>query len=167
MKKILIMPIGIPGCGKSVWTRQVSERYAIRYVASDEIREQLYGDEAIQGSFTEVFNEVYRQVRENLKNWNVCILDATNISYFARGEAIKRSGADEIWYVVMDNDLERAKRQNRKRERYCPEYVIERMFNKFYNEYPNPQEGKMYRRTIPIKLFYYTDKSLYWKMERL
>ena len=166
MKKILIMPIGIPGCGKSTWVAEMYNKYGITHVSSDEVREQMYGDESIQGSFSDVFDQVYHLIQIALRSYGVCILDATNVSYFARREAIKRSEADEIWFVVMDNDLEKAKAQNKMRKRVCPNHVIERMWKKFYKEPPRVSEGKLYHKTVPIKIYHYKDQSLYWKMEQ-
>ena len=157
---LLIMVVGVPGIGKSTWAKELSDLYAIPVVNSDKVRKELYGKEEIQGDVKEVFDEVYHDVRLYLDSFDVCILDATNTSKWARTQALKRSGADEVWYVIMDNDIERAKKQNQMRERVCPDFVIDRMYHQLNKEWPSVGEKDSVRRKVDIKIFKHDSEEL-------
>ena len=134
--KTLILPIGIPGSGKTTWCKNFLSPYNISIVSSDSIREELYGNESIQGSFDKVFDIVYERAANILAEDGVVCVDATNVSKFARRQAIFTLRPKRIIYIIMNNNINRAKRQNQMRERHCPEYVIENMARKLKNEPP-------------------------------
>ena len=48
--------------------------------SSDALREELYGDENNQSNNNDLFNELHRRIKEDLKNNVDVIYDATNIS---------------------------------------------------------------------------------------
>lgn len=139
--RTLILPIGIPGSGKTTFMNEIGNLYNIPVISSDKVREQLYGDEQIQGDYEEVFSEVYRQVNESIR-CGVCILDATHCTRWSRWAAIAKVCPDRVIYVIMNNDLERALHQNANRERVCPEYVIRRMYKNFLKEPPKKDEAR-------------------------
>ena len=74
-----IMMIGLPGSGKSTIAQAYSEGYGYEVVSSDAIREELYGDAAIQGDPQKVFKVFHQRIEEVLKAGNNCIADATNL----------------------------------------------------------------------------------------
>lgn len=128
----------------------------------------MYGDASIQGSFKAVFDKVYHNIRHYFHENDICILDATNVSYFARTTALCRSNCEEAWYVIMNNDIDRAKAFNKKRERYCPEYVIDKMKRTLEKEPPTEMESKVrVRHPVNIKIFDYQDENLYIMLENL
>lgn len=43
------MLVGIPGCGKSTYAREMAEAYSYTWISSDKIREELYGSEENPG----------------------------------------------------------------------------------------------------------------------
>ena len=134
--RTLIMPIGIPGSGKTTFMKQIAQEFHIPRVESDHVRKELYGDASIQGDFREVFNEVYRQVRKALDKKDVCILDATNVTRWVRQSAVFRSQAERVIYVIMDNDYDNCISRNKQRKRVVPEHVIRRMLKNFQKDYP-------------------------------
>lgn len=81
MEQIFYMLVGLPGSGKSTYAQKLlDENYNIVSVSSDQIREQMFGDESIQGDPKLVFKEVKNRVIDNLKLGYSVILDATNVT---------------------------------------------------------------------------------------
>ena len=71
--------IGVPGSGKSTFAQQWIEAdssYAI--VSTDSIREQLFGDESIQGDWKAVEARVFEEICTHIANGTSIIYDATN-----------------------------------------------------------------------------------------
>lgn len=77
----LIMLVGLPGSGKSTYARKLcaSERVTL-YLSSDKIREELYGDESIQGDPSKVFRIMHARLKNYLKEGHVVVYDATNVT---------------------------------------------------------------------------------------
>ena len=154
--RTLIMPIGIPGCGKSTFMCHLNEKYGIPVVSSDSVREELYGDESIQGDSNQVFNIVYKNINNHLENEGVCILDATNVTRKVRIKAIKKTNPTQVIYILMDNNIHQALSRNSKRERVVPKHVIIRMRQSFTNDFPDYKELDDFN----VKMFQYTDIGL-------
>lgn len=138
-KRVLIIMIGVPGSGKSTIANQISNSYDIPVVSSDRVRFHLYGSELIQGDYNEVFDEVYRQINEQIEH-GICIYDATNTKRKWRYNAIAKTLPSEVVYVIVNPGLKKALYQNKNRERHCPEYVIQRMYRQLISEYPKENE---------------------------
>ena len=77
----LIMLVGLPGSGKSTYGKKLcaSERFTA-YLSSDKIREELYGDESIQGDPSKVFRIMHNRLKDYLKKDIVVVYDATNVT---------------------------------------------------------------------------------------
>ena len=71
----LIIMCGIPASGKST----VAKLFNSNIVSTDSIREELYGDESIQGNGVEVFRLAYSRIRNYLSLGENVVFDATNI----------------------------------------------------------------------------------------
>lgn len=162
-RRILIMPIGIPGCGKSTFMRYLNEKYGIPVVSSDSVREQLYGDESIQGDFNKVFSIVYKNVNDYLDKEEVCILDATNVTRKVRIKAIRNTNPTQVIYILMDNNIHQALSRNSKRDRVVPKHVIIRMRKSYIRDFPNQEEMDKFN----VKLFYFTDLQLQEVLEAM
>lgn len=78
----LIMLIGLPGSGKSTYAEQLQKTIegAVYYCSSDVVREELYGNAAIQGDPNKVFQVMHHRVVEHLKDNETVIYDATNVT---------------------------------------------------------------------------------------
>ena len=150
----LILPIGIPGVGKSTFMEELSEKFNIPIVSSDNIREEMYGNASIQGDYKEVFEEVYKRINKLLIDQNTCILDATHCTRWARSSAIFHTLPDQVIYIVMNNDIEQAKKRNAARERVVPNKVIYKMARNLRHEPPHENE---YRN---LRIFNWDDSSL-------
>lgn len=77
----LIMLVGLPGSGKSTYGKKLcaSERVTT-YLSSDKIREELYGDESIQGDPSKVFRIMHNRLKDYLKRDLIVVYDATNVT---------------------------------------------------------------------------------------
>lgn len=77
----LIMLCGIPGSGKTTYAKKyVEEHENTVHIASDKIREELWGSEATQGDNNEVFSLMQNRTIEALNNGQSVVYDATNIT---------------------------------------------------------------------------------------
>lgn len=120
----LIVLVGIPGSGKSTYAKKLLEQNpdAI-YLASDLIRKELYGSEAIVGDKNKVFRILHLRTKEALNQNKTVIFDATNLTRKARRNAFndaKESVIKEIhviWapiHVCIERDKKRSRTVGRK-----------------------------------------------------
>lgn len=134
--------VGIPGSGKSVLAKEYAKRYNAVIVSTDKIREELFGDEAIQNNHKKVFEIAYERIKEALYYHKSVIFDATNISRKNRIKLLKFIEPFNRGFkvaLVLKTPLEEAKRRNQDRERVVPEEVLERMSKNFCE--PTEEEG--------------------------
>jgi len=132
----MYMMVGIAGSGKSYVAAQIGAPV----VSSDAIREEMYGDESIQGDANRVFNEVHRRIKEYLANGEDVIYDATNLSAKRRKGFLSQLPKDvRKVAVVVATDIDLILKQNAERERHVPEDVIMRMYRSF--QFPEVSEG--------------------------
>ena len=129
-KPTFTMMVGLVGSGKSTYAKQLVEETNAIICSSDAIREELCGDENSQDNNDEVFKILHSRIKENLKNGNNVICDATNInskrrraflSELKRIQCVKKC-------VVMATPFEVCCNQNESRNRVVPYEVIERMY---------------------------------------
>lgn len=109
----LITLVGLSGSGKSTYAETFDE-YVI--VASDKVREAIYGDRAIQDNPALVFEICHKSIVQNLHSGRNVIFDATNLRFKDRMkmlEYVKKNVKDiycECHVIVqkiincMDND---------------------------------------------------------------
>jgi len=71
----LIMLIGIPGSGKTTYSKDISKKYSAKVISSDWVRQNYVGIKE-----NEVFPTVYKLCVEELSNERNVILDATHIT---------------------------------------------------------------------------------------
>ncbi len=126
-----IMLGGLPASGKSTYARQIETPCNI--VSSDSVREQLYGDESVQGNSTDVFEVVHDRIIQHLsKNENV-VLDATNLSRKYRNHLISKLQKFDVekQYVLLATHPDTCKERNATRNRTVPNYVYDNMIRSF------------------------------------
>lgn len=81
-KQCLIVPIGIPGSGRSIIIENIKnmiDKEKLHVVVADDVRKQLFGSRDIQGNPAEVFRKTYDLCRKPFKEGKSVIVDATNI----------------------------------------------------------------------------------------
>ena len=146
----LILLIGLPGSGKSTFAQQlVTQSPKSQVISTDAIRSQLFGDEAIQGSWLPVWKQVQQQFsyaveQINLGNITRAIYDATNAARKYRRRAIelaRRTGFIEIIGIWLDTPVELCLERNCRRQRQVPEAIILQMQRQLQDAPPTLAEG--------------------------
>ncbi|NES67243.1 MAG: AAA family ATPase, partial [Okeania sp. SIO2D1] len=96
VKTRLIILIGLPASGKSTLARKIVTRYPqCQLISTDAIRAQLFGDEAIQGPWLQVWQQVQQKFYQAVRQTSLAIYDATNVQRRQRRQVIdlaKESG---------------------------------------------------------------------------
>lgn len=129
-KPFVVMPIGIPGSGKSTAMTALAESLDIVRVSPDDIREELTGNASDQSKNAQVWQLTHEKVCGELGQKRSVIVDATHVNKEQRKEALslyKKFGMSAAIAIVFDIDPAIAKAQNRSRERFVPEHVLDRM----------------------------------------
>jgi predicted kinase len=123
--------IGCPASGKSTFASKLAKTENAFIVSGDEIRAELYGEEANQGNWVEIHDRIEELVSE------ACgmplILDGTHYlsSYRREALALLRSyGYDEVEAVVLNTSLEECLLRNAVRHRGVPRHVLLGMHQK-------------------------------------
>ncbi|MDJ0553235.1 MAG: AAA family ATPase [Microcoleaceae cyanobacterium MO_207.B10] len=141
----LFMMIGLPGSGKSTLAKKIIIRYpGYKLISTDVIRAQLFGDEAIQGSWLQVWQEVQQQFHQAVSQTSLAIYDATNAQRRHRKEVIefaKETGFSYIIGLWLDKSLELCLERNKQRSRQVPEEVIMKMYRQLSDAPPSCEEG--------------------------
>jgi len=141
----LILLIGLPGSGKSTLAKQLLiECPQMQLISTDAIRGQLFGSEAIQGSWLLIWRELERQLREAAIANQEVIFDATNAQRKNRREVItlaRDSGFSYIMGVWVKTPVWLCLARNQKRIRQVPEDIILRMHRQLQDAPPSVEEG--------------------------
>ncbi len=146
----LIMLVGIPGSGKSTWAGAYLRDHPAHYlVSTDQIRAELYGDEAIQGDWRQVWRQVVSRWRLGIDGIHrgVCagvVYDATNARRRHRRQAISAAralGFNCLTLVWVDAPLGVCLRRNRLRSRQVPPEAIVKMHRQLRGAPPSLAEG--------------------------
>lgn len=136
-KPTFTMMVGLVGSGKSTYAKQLAEEINAIICSSDAIREELCGDENSQDNNDEVFKILHSRIKENLKNGNNVIYDATNINSKRRRAFLYelRNIPCVKKCVIMATPFEMCCNQNESRNRVVPYKVIERMYKNWNTPY--------------------------------
>lgn len=146
----MLLLMGIPGSGKSSWARVFVETHPrYRIISTDAIRAALYGDEAIQGDWSQIWFQVLSQWREGILSLRQGVLDgliydATNARRRHRREVIATArdvGFTPIILVWVDLPLGVALERNRRRSRQVPPDIIAAMDRQIQDAPPSLAEG--------------------------
>ena len=158
-KPSFIMMVGLPGSGKSTYAKTLTldgKPYIIH--SSDKLREELYGDAAIQGDNNKLFAELHKRIKEDLRRGENVVYDATNIKKKNR-IAFLRELEDIPCHkdcIVMATEYKACVYNNEHRERKVPPEVIRRMFL----NYQPPHESEGFREIIYVFTYLTSDNRL-------
>lgn len=134
----LILTIGIPGCGKSYWSKNyILDKPDFIRVCPDEIREELTGDINNQSRNKEVWETTRDRINELLNTYNV-ILDATNVNTKSRNKFLKSiTTPHELHFKVLPISFIEASERIRKdidnhlNRSNVPNEVMVRMYSNY------------------------------------
>ena len=145
MNNTLYITVGLPGSGKSTYVKNFIKDKDIEYLSSDSLR-AVYGKSEEDQTVTPlVFGHIKRKVDEFLKDGKNVLVDATSVNRKERSDYIntaKKYGAKVVAIVFkMDRQglIERNKKRGEQGGRVVPDFVIDKMLNKF--EEPSYSEG--------------------------
>ncbi len=146
----LILLIGLPGSGKSSLAHQLlAAEPKLLLISTDNIRKHLFGDEAIQGPWFLIWQEVQRQFQQAVVQISqgvapAAIYDATNAQRRHRREVIALARATGFTHVTglwLDIPVWLCLARNKRRDRRVPEDVIFRMYRQLRDAPPSLPEG--------------------------
>lgn len=140
----LILLIGLPGSGKSTLAKQLlAECPQIQVISTDAIRGQLFGSEAIQGSWLLIWREIERQFQECVISGRPAIFDATNAQRRNRRDVIdlaRISGFTKVIGLWVKTPVWLCLARNQKRDRQVPEEIILKMYRQLQDAPPSTEE---------------------------
>lgn len=145
--------IGCPSSGKSNLARQIQqENPQYQIISTDQIRAELFGDETIQGNWSQVEAQLYATIDQALEAGVPIIYDATNAKRVWRmGLLQKLRQYPEVdwmgWY--LKTPLETCLQWNQQRDRQVPEAVIQRMSH-WLKQFP-PDDGEGFTALHTLK----------------
>lgn len=125
--KAIIM-IGVPGSGKSTIASQFAAE-GMTVLSADKIREQIYGDAAIQGEPERVWGQFYRELEVLIAARTEIVIDNTNVRSKDRKVLLEYliPAGYYVEYWLIDTPVEKCLQRNSQRERKVPESVILKM----------------------------------------
>ena len=143
----LIMMVGPALSGKSTTAKKFKEMYKAVVVSSDSIREEIYGDESIQGNPQEVFELAHSRVINSLQTNELVVFDATNLTAKHRmgllgklPTCVKRTA---MVHIVAPHML---LARNKLRKRKVPGDIIWRQIKQF----EHPTLGEQFNTIYPF-----------------
>jgi predicted kinase len=112
-------------------------------VSTDRIRQQFYGNEAIQGAWPQVERRVLHQIRKALGAGQSVIYDATNVRRSWRVDLLQKLQDSQTPWIGWHFQVALADclTQNQRRIRQVPKGVIEEAFDQLHHYPPEPREG--------------------------
>lgn len=124
------MMIGLVGSGKSTVAREMSEDVEnVKYISSDELRTEMFGDVNNQDKNAEVFEEMRKRTLKYLSDGFDVVYDATNLSMKRRKHLlsyIKKDIKKIALYMSTPYDI--CVKQDLNRKRIVGENVISNMY---------------------------------------
>lgn len=163
----LFFLVGLSGSGKSTFSKIAEQIAPSEVFSSDRIREELYGDESVQGKPQKVFDILHKRICCALKDGKNCIYDATNLKQKDRLHFLLQLEQQKIdcekICCVMCVPFEICIERDLRRERTVGKAVIMRQMKSF--EMPCPEEG--WDRIITPRSYYSDLYSIekYYQME--
>lgn len=163
--------IGPPGSGKSTFAAQLAKLGNYQIVATDAIRQQLYGDEIIQGKWSEVEARVIGEIESAIASSCAIVYDATNAKRpyrMALLTQLKNLSENVQWIGWhLQTSLTTCKAWNQNRLRQVPETVIEEMFYALQKFPPVVAEGFTTINSIDISDPKFTWQTIATKINSL
>lgn len=139
------MMIGLPGSGKSILAEKLLRQHPnYHLISTDAIRAQLFGDEAIQGPWLAIWEQIKQQFQQAVTDAAGAIYDATNAQRHHRRELIqlaRESGFDQIRGIWIQTPVEQCLQRNLARSRQVPPEIILKMHRQLIDAPPCLMDG--------------------------
>jgi predicted kinase len=142
--------IGTPGSGKSTFAKLLSNLENSEIISTDDIRQELYGDAAIQGEWHKIETTAINRICTAISLQKSIIYDATNCKRSFRMDFfIKVNHQLAEWNLTPPNwigwylqtPLSVCMEWNQQRQRQVPTYIIEAMYKQLQRFPPINGEG--------------------------
>ena len=136
-RPVLRLLCGVPGSGKSTFAKEQMKYLSNAvHLSSDSIREELYGDESIQGNPAEVFDLMQKRAVEALNEGKDVLYDATNITRKDRASIISICPKHaRIECYVIWAPIEECMKRDSERGRTVGKAVMDKMLKRFQAPY--------------------------------
>lgn len=131
-KPVVIMLVGPPGCGKTKKAKKLVERGYVR-TNRDDLRMSMFGAySGLTKKQEDLITEVQiRAVHTAMGQRKDIVIDDTNLNWNTQrmwARMIEDFCTHDLEFFVTTTPLKKCIERNRGREKFVPEYVIERMF---------------------------------------
>lgn len=133
------MLVGIPGSGKSHYAKELCKRHRAALIATDSIRERLFGSESKQKNTYLVFDEAFAEIEHALESGRNIVFDATNVSRDRRLKFLKRFKDIPVICHVCNTPYEMARERIQTRKRRIDDTIMIKYAKNF--EFPVLGEG--------------------------
>ena len=138
-----LLECGISGSGKSTHAYYMKNTFLepVEIVSSDSIREELYGNESIQGDANKIFRIMLARTKQYLGEGKSVIYDATNLSDRRRINLLKDLEKFDCtkWCHVLIVDPRMCSENQKLRSRHVDDEIIYRQVKQFRP--PHKSEG--------------------------
>jgi predicted kinase len=157
----LIIPVAIPGCGKSTFGAIMFNGPNDRIHSTDAIREELAGNAQDQSKNDDVFKTFHDRIYSDLVDGHRVYADATNLTPRARQELRDIAGAVLFTWgipvgirLIVFSNVPQGVHRNQKRDRVVPDHAMHRMLEQWEDFRLNlGPERHFYDSIIDIKTF--------------
>ncbi|MNS94093.1 Zeta toxin [compost metagenome] len=136
---VIHMLAGIPGSGKSHYAKGICKRERAVLVATDVIREKLFGSETRQKNTYRIFDEAFAEIERALASGRNVVFDATNVARDRRVQFLKRFRDVSVECHACITPYEIARERVQARKRKIEDKVLEKYAKNF--EFPVLAEG--------------------------
>ena len=133
--------VGIPASGKSTYAQHLATVQGAVIVSTDAIRLKLYGNEEVQGNWSEIERELHRLIKHYVALNVPVIVDATHTKPEHRKPLLNLSSHIKWACYWLDADLNECQDRNQARARKVPRQVIKTMYNQLKLTPPTKGEG--------------------------
>lgn len=141
--------IGIPGSGKSTLAKPLAEIDNAEILSTDRVREELFGDESIQGNWSDIESTLLTRCKNAIAAGRSVVYDATNSRRAWRMDWLQKLdwrlfGSPQqvqwiAWHLTTPEPT--CKTWNQQRHRQVPDSAIENMAARLHRFPPLPAEG--------------------------
>lgn len=131
----MICLAGLPGSGKTTWSKKFLEQYPnVLYFSPDAYYERINGDDRDRKNTFEIWMSMFRDIHTAELTGRDVIIDSDNLTYAQRNQWIEWfPGFDKHFLLFIDEDLCVCLDRVSKRRRTVPEDIMREKYRKWEN----------------------------------